>query len=89
MRMGVVKWFDAKKGFGFILDENGQDVFVHFSVIEGDGFRRLRDGEKVEFEAISGPKGSNASKVRRLEPSHDGQGAAGGATAASEGHPDV
>ncbi len=72
MREGVVKWFDAKKGFGFILDENGQDVFVHFSVIEGDGFRRLRDGEKVEFESVDGPKGCNASKVRRVEPTGGG-----------------
>jgi cold shock CspA family protein len=73
VREGVVKSFDAKKGFGFILDENGQDVFVHFSVIEGDGFRRLRDGEKVEFESVDGPKGCNACKVRRVEPAGGGQ----------------
>lgn len=66
MPVGVVKWFDCKKGFGFLLDEQGNDVFVHYTVIEGDGFRRLRDGEQVEYEIEKGPKGLLAVKVRRL-----------------------
>lgn len=67
MPVGTVKWFDCKKGFGFVLSPDGQDVFVHYSVIEGDGFRRLRDGEQVEYEEIAGPKGLSAAKVRRIE----------------------
>lgn len=66
MPVGVVKWFDCKKGFGFISDEQGNDVFVHYTVIEGDGFRRLRDGEKVEYELDKGPKGMLAAKVKRI-----------------------
>jgi cold shock protein len=65
MPIGLLKWFDAKKGFGFIADEQGQDVFVHYTVIEGDGFRCLRYGEKVEYECDRGPKGLHATKVRR------------------------
>ena len=68
MAVGIVKWFDCKKGFGFIVDGDGQDVFVHFSVIEGDGFRRLRDGERVEYEVTQGAKGLSAIKVRSLDP---------------------
>ena len=68
MPVGIVKWFDSKKGFGFVVDGDGPDVFVHYSVIEGDGFRRLREGEKVEYEVMPGPKGLAASKLRRLEP---------------------
>jgi len=68
MPVGTVKWFDAKKGFGFLLDSNGQDVFVHYTVIEGDGYRRLWDGEKVEYECTQGPKGLLASRCRRLTP---------------------
>jgi CspA family cold shock protein len=67
MPIGKVKWFDTKKGFGFIQDEDGQDVFVHYTVIEGGGFRRLLDDEKVEYEVIRGPKGLLAARVRRLE----------------------
>ncbi len=63
--IGTVKWFDSKKGFGFILNPDGQDVFVHFSSIEGDGFRVLRDGERVEYEQLSGAKGLLARRVRR------------------------
>jgi CspA family cold shock protein len=75
MPVGIVKWFDCKKGFGFVVDPSGADVFVHFSVIEGQGFRRLRDGEQVEYETMQGPKGLLASKVRRLssDGSNDGQ----------------
>jgi len=60
---GVVKWFDTKKGYGFIKQPEGEDVFVHFSGIEGDGFKSLRAGEEVEFEIINGPKGIQATKV--------------------------
>jgi CspA family cold shock protein len=63
---GNVKWFDTKKGFGFIVGPEGKDVFVHFSSIEGDGFRTLKDGEPVEYELITGAKGLWAQKVRRV-----------------------
>ena len=66
MVTGTVKWFDSKKGFGFILNPEGTDVFVHFSSIEGDGFRSLKDGEQVEYEQISGAKGLAAQAVKRL-----------------------
>jgi CspA family cold shock protein len=65
MATGTVKWFDSKKGFGFILNPDGMDVFVHFSSIEGDGFRSLKDGEKVEYNQITGVKGLSAQAVRR------------------------
>jgi CspA family cold shock protein len=68
MPNGTVKWFDSKKGFGFILNAEGKDVFVHFSSIEGDGFRSLKDGEQVEYEQISGDKGLLAKAVKRLTP---------------------
>jgi CspA family cold shock protein len=67
MPVAVVKWFDCKKGFGFLVDGEVQDVFVHFSVIQGDGFRRLRDGEKVEYDVTQGAKGLSATNVRRVE----------------------
>jgi cold shock protein len=67
MPSGTVKWFDSKKGFGFILNAEGKDVFVHFSSIEGDGFRSLKDGEQVEYEQISGEKGLLARNVKRLQ----------------------
>ena len=66
MITGTVKWFDTKKGFGFILSTEGKDVFVHFSSIEGDGFRALREGEIVEYEAVQGDKGLLAKQVRRV-----------------------
>ena len=66
MPIGTVKWFDAKKGFGFLLDAEGQDVFVHYTTIEGEGYRRLWDGEQVEYECTRGPKGLLASRCRRL-----------------------
>jgi CspA family cold shock protein len=68
MTSGQVKWFDSKKGFGFIVGPQGQDVFVHFSSIEGDGFRSLKDGEAVEYEMVQGDKGLSAQKVMRLAP---------------------
>jgi CspA family cold shock protein len=66
MIQGTVKWFDSKKGFGFILNPDGADVFVHFSSIEGDGFRALRDGEQVQFEQVTGNKGLSAHAVKRI-----------------------
>jgi CspA family cold shock protein len=66
MPTGTVKWFDSKKGFGFLLNAEGKDVFVHFSTIEGNGFRSLKDGEIVEYEQEQGPKGLLAKNVRRV-----------------------
>jgi cold shock protein len=64
---GTVKWFDAKKGFGFINRESGEDVFVHYSAIQGDGYRSLEDGQKVEFEVVQGRKGLEASNLTLAE----------------------
>jgi CspA family cold shock protein len=61
-----VKWFNEEKGFGFIAQEKGDDVFVHFSSIEGDGFRTLADGDRVEFDVKQGPKGLSATNVRKI-----------------------
>lgn len=61
--VGTVKWFNGSKGYGFIAREGGDDVFVHFSAIQGDGFKNLEEGQKVEFEVERGPKGLQASKV--------------------------
>ena len=63
---GTVKWFNGDKGFGFIARENGEDVFVHFSAIKGDGFRNLAEGQKVEFSVEKGPKGWQATNVTPL-----------------------
>ena len=63
MAKGFVKWFDTKKGYGFIKQPEGEDVFVHYSGIVGDGFKSLRAGEEVEFEVTSGPKGPQATNV--------------------------
>ena len=63
---GTVKWFNAKKGFGFISDEEGKDVFVHFSALQMDGFKVLEEGDKVEFEVVNGEKGPQASNVVKV-----------------------
>lgn len=63
---GTVKWFDAGKGFGFITRDSGSDLFVHFSAIQGAGYRSLEEGQKVEFSVGSGPKGPSAVDVTRL-----------------------
>ncbi|MEA4900986.1 cold shock domain-containing protein [Desulfitobacterium sp.] len=61
--LGKVKWFSKQKGYGFIESENGQDIFVHFSSIKGDGFRTLEEGQGVEFDIIEGARGEQASNV--------------------------
>jgi len=65
MANGTVKWFSPKKGYGFITMEDGQEVFVHYSAIDGAGFRSLEQGERVEFEVAQGPKGLQASNVAK------------------------
>ncbi len=64
MTDGAVKWFDTKKGYGFIIGPDGKDVFVHYSSIEGDGFRSLREGEQVSYELVQTSKGLAAAHVR-------------------------
>ncbi len=66
MAEGTVKWFNDGKGFGFIEQQEGPDVFVHFSAIQGEGFKSLNDGDKVQFEVVDGPKGPQAANVTKL-----------------------
>jgi CspA family cold shock protein len=66
MARGTVKWFNDAKGFGFIAQENGEDVFVHHSAIQGDGFKSLAEGAAVEFDTTQGPKGLAAENVRTV-----------------------
>lgn len=74
MQLGFVKWYDCKMGYGFIVTEGGEDVLAHYTAIEGKGFRRLYDGEAVEYEAVRGPKGLNATWVKRLNPNRPVEG---------------
>jgi CspA family cold shock protein len=63
---GTVKWFNGGKGYGFIAREGGEDVFVHYSAIQGNGYRNLEEGQRVEFEVVQGPKGLQAASVTML-----------------------
>ncbi|OGL58689.1 MAG: cold-shock protein [Candidatus Tectomicrobia bacterium RIFCSPLOWO2_12_FULL_69_37] len=65
MAEGTVKWFNDKKGYGFISQESGNDIFVHYSAIQGDGFRSLKEGDRVRFEVVQGPKGMQAANVAK------------------------
>ena len=67
MIQGTVKWFNDAKGFGFISRENGEDVFVHFRAIQGQGFKTLKEGQKVSFDITAGPKGQQASNIRAAD----------------------
>ena len=66
MSNGTVKWFNAEKGYGFLSQESGDDVFVHFSAIQGNGFKTLEEGQKVSFDIEEGPRGAQASNVVKL-----------------------
>lgn len=66
MAKGIVKWFDNAKGFGFISREAGSDVFVHHTAILGEGFKSLQEGQQVEFEVTKGPKGDQATNVKKV-----------------------
>lgn len=66
MKTGKVKWFNAKKGYGFICDEDGADVFVHFSALNMEGFKALEEGDTVEYEVVDGEKGPQAANVTKL-----------------------
>lgn len=64
---GIVKWFNDSKGFGFIQRDSGEDIFVHFRAIQGDGYRSLKDGQKVEFKVVEGQKGLQAEEVTKVD----------------------
>ena len=64
MTTGTVKWFSNEKGYGFIAQPDGDDVFVHFSAIQGEGYKSLQEGQEVEFEVVEGPKGKQAANVQ-------------------------
>lgn len=66
MARGVVKWFDDRKGYGFIAREGDKDIFVHFSAIQGNGFKTLSEGQQVDFEVVNGPKGEQATNVVKV-----------------------
>jgi CspA family cold shock protein len=66
MEKGTVKWFNGAKGYGFISRQNGEDVFVHFTAIVGEGYKTLNEGDQVQFEVQNGPKGLQAAKVEKI-----------------------
>lgn len=71
--LGEVRWFNNAKGYGFLGHDDGKDVFVHFSAIEGDGYKSLKEGERVSFDVIQGEKGPQADNVKRVEKSGEPQ----------------
>jgi cold shock protein len=88
MATGTVKWFNDAKGFGFIEPEaGGEDVFAHFSAIQMDGFRTLKQGGRVRFELVQGPKGQLAQNISAIDPAEEPQDAAPDAQAAEAGQP--
>lgn len=66
MASGTTKWFSAEKGFGFVTQDAGEDVFVHYSAIQGEGYRELTEGQRVEFDVVQGQKGLQAENVRKV-----------------------
>jgi len=82
---GTVKWFSTEKGYGFIERDDGDDVFVHHSDIQGTGFKDLNEGEEVEFDLTEGPKGPKAENVVRLDESAGGGSSSGGGMSSSGG----
>jgi len=85
MAKGTVKWFDPKKGFGFVVNEQGEDVFVHYTSIDGEGFRCLRNGQVVEYEECTSEKGLQGRNVRILEVKSSASKAVSRARRSSEG----
>lgn len=76
MPRGTVKWFDNRKGWGFVVQPDGSDLFVHYSAVVGEGFKRLDDGMAVDYEVVEGPKGLQAGNVRPVEPVSETTGGA-------------